>query len=147
MVVNFTLGKAKYAVYEEELRSILEQSEKLRSEFLNLVDLDVIAYQSKNIREALDVPFMISKLCFETIKLCYPLVKKGNVNLISDVAVAAVLLEAAFTSACFNVEINLRSMEDKKIVKEIRKELGEKEKSVQKIRVKTEEEVGKIIRR
>ncbi|MFH1640742.1 MAG: cyclodeaminase/cyclohydrolase family protein [Candidatus Omnitrophota bacterium] len=74
MVVNFTIGKPKYAKYETELKSILEKSEDLRSEFLELVDLDVLAYKSKNIRDALDIPFMVCRLCFEGIKLCPPLI-------------------------------------------------------------------------
>lgn len=146
MVVNFTLGKPKYAQYENELKAILENSEKLRNEFLNLVDADVVAYQSKNIRDALDIPFMVCRLCFEGIKLCPALIEKGNVNLISDVAVAAVLLEAAFACAYFNVEINLKSLVDKELSKSIRKELTAKQNSIKKIRSQTEVKVGKIIR-
>jgi len=146
MVVNFTLGKPKYAKYEGELKKILSQLEKLREEFLNLVDLDVTAYQSKNIRDALDVPFMLCRLCFEGIKLCPVLIKKGNINLISDVAVAAILLESAFASAYFNVQINLKSLADKELTKTVRKELIQKEKVIKKIRLQTEAKVGKIIR-
>jgi formiminotetrahydrofolate cyclodeaminase len=147
MVVNFTLGKPKYAKYENELKAILEKSEKLREEFLNLVDLDVVAYKSKNIRDALDVPFMVCRLCFEGIKLCPALITKGNINLISDVAVAGILLESAFSSARFNVEINLKSIYDKNLTKNIRKELAQKEKRIKKIRLQTEEKVDKTIRR
>jgi formiminotetrahydrofolate cyclodeaminase len=146
MVVNFTLGKPKYVQYEKELKQILEKSEKLREEFLNLVDLDVAVYKSKNLRDALDVPFMVCRLCFEGIKLCPSLIKKANVNLISDVGVAAVLLESAFASANFNIEINLKSLGDEKVAKSIRKELRQKRNSVKKIRLQTEEKVGKIIR-
>ena len=146
MVVNFTIGKPKYARFEKELKTILEKSEKLREEFLRLVDLDVLAYETKNIRDALDVPFMVARICFEGIRLCPPLVTKGNVNLISDVAVAGILLEAAFSSAYYNVEINLKSLGDKKLTKVIRKELTQKEKTIKRIRQDTEEKVGKIIR-
>jgi len=146
MVVNFTLGKTKYAQYEEELRTILGNAEKLRNEFLNLVDLDVLAYQSKDIRQALDVPLNVCRLCFEAIKLCPPLIKKGNINLISDVAVAAILLESAFVSANFNVEINLKYLKDEKFSRETRKELTQKAKDVKKIRLETEVKVGEIIR-
>ncbi len=146
MVVNFTLGKPKYAEYEKELKHILEKSEKLREEFLRLTDLDVIAYQSKNARDSLNTPFMVARLCFEGIKLCPALIKKGNLNLISDVVVAAVLLEAAFTSAYFNVEINLKTLDDRKLTLAIRKELNQKAKLIRKIRLDTEEKVGKIIR-
>jgi formiminotetrahydrofolate cyclodeaminase len=146
MVVNFSLGKPKYAKYEKELRQVLSKSENLRTEFLNLVDLDVIAYQSKNIRDTLDVPFMVCRLCLEGAKLCPALITKGNVNLISDVAVAAILLESAFSSAYFNVEINLKTLGDKKLSKVIRKELIQKEKIIKRIRQDMEEKIGKIIR-
>ena len=146
MVVNFTLGKAKYAQYENDLKTALLKTENLRGEFLNLVDLDVQAYKSRNLRNALDVPFVLARLCFEGMKLCPPLIKKGNINLISDVAVAAVLLESAFTAAYFNVEINLKSIADRKLTQKIRKELTAKARMIKKIRSETEAKVGKIIR-
>jgi len=146
MVINFTLGKPKYVACEKELRSLLEKSEKLREEFLNLVDLDVKAYKSKNLRDALDIPFMLARFCFEGIKLCPPLLAKGNVNLVSDVAVAAIMLEAAFSSAYFNVEINLKLLNDKKLTQTVRKELIQKSRKIKKARLETEEKVGKIIR-
>lgn len=145
MVVNFTIGKANYLKYEQELKDILELSEKLKDEFLNLVDLDIIAFKSKNIRDSLNVPFMVARLCYECMKLCPPLVTKGNVNLISDLAVAAALLEAAYSCAYFNVEINLKSLGDKKLAFSMRKELLKKDKLMKKIRQDTEERVGKII--
>lgn len=147
MVINFTLGKPKYAAYEDELKTLLGKSEQLRDKFLALVDLDVIAYKSKNFRDALDVPFMACRLCFEGIKLCPPLVSKGNKNLISDVAVAAVLLESAFTSAYFNVLINLKCIGDKKLTGPIIRELSKKDRIMKRIRLKTEEKIGKIIGR
>lgn len=146
MVVNFTLGKPKHAKYQVQLSDILRKSEKLRNKLVELIDLDVQAYKSKDARKALDVPFMLCRLCSEAIKLCPELINKGNKNLISDVAVAAVLLESAFTSAYFNVEINLKILADKKLAVSIRKELDNKQKEVKRIRIKTEECVGKIIR-
>ncbi len=146
MVINFTLGKPKYAAYAGELSHALEQTEKLRNDFLNLVDLDVAAYKSKNLRDALDVPFMVARLCFEAAKLLPRLSKKTNPNLATDLAVAAEFLEAAFAAARFNVEINLKSFGDEKLTKGMRRELDLKERQIKKIRQKTEEEVGEIIR-
>jgi len=147
MVVNFTLGKPKYAAYQEELERVIKKSERLRQEFLSLTDLDVVAYKNKNIRDTLGVPLKVCRLTYEGIKLCPPLIKKGNINLISDVAVAAVLLEAAFVSAYFNVEINLQSSDDLVLERgKIRKELQQKKKQLIKIRKDTEVKVGKIIR-
>ncbi|MFA5089872.1 MAG: cyclodeaminase/cyclohydrolase family protein [Candidatus Omnitrophota bacterium] len=148
MVVNFTLGRKEYAAYESELKEMLVESEKLRGEFLNLVDLDIAAYKSRNIRDALDIPFMLCRLCFEGMKLCPALVKKGNPRLISDVAVAAVLLESAFTSAYFNVLINLRCLKGEKVFcRRLLGELKRKDKLIRGIRLKTEARVGEIIRR
>lgn len=146
MVVNFTLGKPKYAQYEEELKLLLEKSERLRGEFLKLVDLDVTAYQSKDMKESLNVPLLVCRLCHEAIELCPGLITKGNTNLTSDVACAVILLEAAFAAAAFNVEINLKIIGDKELAGSLRKELTQKEESIKKIRLETEEKVGKIIR-
>lgn len=147
MVVNFTIGKPRYAQYEKELKTILIKSEKLREKFLDLVDLDVVAYKSKNIRDALNIPLMVCRGVFEAIKLCPPLIKRGNRNLISDVAVAAILLESSFWAAEFNVEINLKLLADNRVSSTIRKELRQKEKMVKKIKLQTEVKVGEIIRR
>ena len=146
MVINFTIGKPKYAKYEAQLQEMLKRSETLRDEFLRLVDLDVTAYKSKNLRDSLNVPFMLARLCFEAAKLCPPLIVKGNQNLASDVAVAAVMLEAAFASGYHNVEINLKMLNDKKLTYAVKKELLKKQKSIKKIRQVTEEKIGKIIR-
>jgi len=146
MVINFTLGKPKYAQYENELKEYLAKSEQLRNALLNLVDLDIVAYTSKNIRDSLDIPFMVCRLCHEGIKLCPPLIKKGNVNLISDVAVAAILLESSFSSAYFNVQINLKLLGDKKLALAMNKELLLKGKTIKRMRLQTEAKVDEIIR-
>ena len=44
MVINFTLGKPKYAKYESELKGFLEKYEKIKEENLNLVDFDITSY-------------------------------------------------------------------------------------------------------
>jgi len=147
MVTNFTIGKPKYAAYEAELAKILEKSVSLRREFFNLIDLDVSAYKSGNIRDALDVPFMLARLCYEAMKLCPPLLRKGNVNLVSDVGVAAIFLEAAFSSARLNVAINLKALGDEKLRRAMEKELTLKERHIKKIRSETEVKVGEIVGR
>ncbi len=65
MVINFTLGKQKYSQYEIELKEMLIKSEKLRVEFIDLVDQDVLAYNSKDVHQALEVPLKVARLCFE----------------------------------------------------------------------------------
>jgi len=146
MAVNFTLGKPKYARFEAELKRILSRSEKLKSDFLGLVDLDVITYRSGDSRKALDVPLMLARLSCEGAKLCLPLAKKCNPNLITDVGIAAVFLESAYVSACFNVEINLKTLGQKKLAQAIRKELVRKAGVIRLARKKVEAAVNKIIR-
>ena len=146
MVVNFTLGKEKYANFQAELKIILAKSQRLSQDFLDLVDLDVLAYQSKDLRKAIDVPFMLARLTLQAARLCPVLIKKGNINLVSDVGVAAVMLESAFVSARLNVEINLKSLQDKEFSKKINKELDQIFKEIFKIRKDTEVAVGKTIR-
>ncbi|MFA5092999.1 MAG: cyclodeaminase/cyclohydrolase family protein [Candidatus Omnitrophota bacterium] len=146
MVVNFTLGKEKYALYQAELKAILAKSERLRNDLLDLVDLDVLVYQSKDLRKSMDVPFMLARLTLQAAQLCLPLIKKGNVNLISDVGTAAVMLESSFVSARFNVEINLKALQNKVLSQKINKELNQINKEIVRIRKDTEVAVGKIIR-
>ncbi|MGD9014932.1 MAG: cyclodeaminase/cyclohydrolase family protein [Candidatus Omnitrophota bacterium] len=146
MVINYTLGKPKYARYHRQLSSMLSQSEKARARFLELVDLDVAAFRSKDINRALGVPLEISRLCFQAIRLCPVLVKKGNLNLISDVAVAAIFLEAGFSSALFNVRINLKYLKNKARVGRINKELNKKYRLMRKIRQDLEARIYEIIR-
>lgn len=147
MVVNFTLGKPRYARFEKELKSILAKSDKLRKRFLALVDLDVMAFKSGSIKKSLNVPLELARLCVEASGLCCPLLAKGNPNLASDVGVAAVFLESAFRAARFNVEINLKILGDLKLTKRLSAELGRMQKSIFSVRKLTEAKVGKIIRR
>ena len=146
MVINFTIGKPKYAMYKTDLRKMLSKSEGMRKQLLNLVDLDVLAFKSKDIKKAISVPRQICKLCFEAMQLCYPLIKKGNINLISDVGVAAVLLEAGFSSALFNIKINLKYLRDNSLKKKINKELANKNNSIKTIRKNLEARIYEIIR-
>lgn len=146
MVLNFTIGKPRYARYEKQLKATLKKSETIRKKFLELVDLDVVAYRSKNIKRALSVPLEVARLCFEGMNLCPDLIKKGNLNLISDVGVAAIFLESGFSGACFNVDINLKCLGNTKVSKNLRKELAKKEKTIKNLRLKIEEKVNEIIR-
>ena len=44
MVANFTLGKRRYAAYEDDLRRILTQAADLRARLVSLVDEDAAAF-------------------------------------------------------------------------------------------------------
>ncbi len=60
----------------------------------------------------------VARCCREGLNLAKRLVEIGNVGLVSDVGVAAGLLEAALKGAELNVNINLKVIEDKNFVEE-----------------------------
>lgn len=146
MVINFTLGKPKYAAYESDLAQALQDSERLRQDFLRLVDEDVAAYSSKDLEASLAVPLQVCRLCNEAAALCPLLCRKGNANLASDVAVAIELIEAAFSGACWNVDINLKMIKDDARTRTIRHELDGYREAIRAIRQDTEVCIGKIVR-
>ena len=159
MVANFTIGKEKYKDVEPEIQEILSSSEKLRAQLQKLVEEDIAAYQDVSaaykmpketeqvkktrteaiqtaLKGAMAVPLAICRNLFEAMKLCEPLLEKGNVNLVSDVGVAAEFIAAGFTSALLNVEINLSRIKDSGLITNIRQELAPKEKQIQVMREK-----------
>ena len=112
MVGNLTVGREKYRDVEDEVRSLLTQTETLRQELLDLLEADIQAYgklsaamklprtteEEKKARAAAlqdalvvatKVPLDIAERCSRIIDLALPMAEKGNVNAISDVGVGA----------------------------------------------------------
>jgi formiminotetrahydrofolate cyclodeaminase len=135
MVANLTLGREKYKDVEPAIREALEQAERLRAEFTQLIDDDIAAYgalsaayrlpkatpdeqaeRSAHIQGALqgaaDAPMRIAEQARQALDLCRALVEIGNPNVISDVGVAAITAHAALESAELNVLINLKAIKD-----------------------------------
>jgi len=163
MVCNFTIGKEKYKDVEDEVKEILDSSEQLRAQLQQLIDDDVAAYQKVSsafkmpkdtdeqkqartdaIQEALETamqaPLSVCRKSAEVIRLCPPLLEKGNANLISDVGVAAELLGSAFVSGLMNVQINLSGLKDTGLVEKISTEIESLAKEVRGIKDKVVEE-------
>jgi len=162
MVSKFTLGKENYRQSEEEIEKILNRSEDLRNRLTDLVDEDIGVYgrvssayklpritdkerevRSKAIekacKDALIVPLEVARSCLEGLGLARRLVEIGNVRLVSDVGVAAGLLEAALKGAEFNVKINLKVIGDRDFIEEKKKAIG----SLVRNRVKIKDEILK----
>jgi formiminotetrahydrofolate cyclodeaminase len=148
MAANFTVGKKKYRDVEPEVRALLDQFTEGLDELLAHVDGDVEAYTSVNsaygmpkgtdeekqaraaaiqdaLRVALGPPLAAVRRCRELVRLLDRLVETANTNLISDVGVAAILLEAALRGARLNVEINLAWLKDAEFVAATRAEVNE----------------------
>jgi formiminotetrahydrofolate cyclodeaminase len=141
MVINFTVGKKKYAEVDAELRAHLEVTETLRKELLRLADDDVMAFTAVAatytmpkesdeekaarteamqvaLKGATRVPFITAEKCLEVIQRAEPVGAKGNPNVVSDAATAVYLANAAFKAALANVNINLKSIKDEAFVGE-----------------------------
>ena len=145
MVCNLTIGKERYADVQEEVRQLLAETERLRSELLTLVDEDARAFnrimegyrlpkgseEEKRVRtaqiqeatiEASRVPLEIARRCARLIELAELAARTTNVQAIGDVAMAAYLAEGAIRGAVINIDINLRSVKDQSAVRHLKEE-------------------------
>lgn len=150
MVLNYTIGNAKYKEREKEAADMLVKVEKAKQELQDLIDEDVQAYEkltrgmkeagkdaSKNdslFKDAATPPFEMCKLSAEALKMCSRLVAIGNKNLVTDTAIAALMLESAFLSAKFNVYINLKYIKDMDFIGMVHKTLAPLEEELPKLK-------------
>ncbi|WP_445082443.1 cyclodeaminase/cyclohydrolase family protein [Alkalibacter rhizosphaerae] len=146
MVVNLTLGKKKYAEYEEINKEIMAKAQKLQDDLLAMVDLDAENFlplskayglpketeEQQKIKEetlekcliqACQVPVDIVKKSYEAILLHQELVDKGSKLAISDVGVGVQCLRAALISGWINVVININMIKSEDYVKQINEEV------------------------
>lgn len=135
MVCNLTIGKPRYAEHEATMTEALAHADVLREQALSLAAADAEAFdkvaaayrlpketeadkqaRSAAIQAALagaaDVPLRTAALAAEVIGLARRILDGANVNVISDVAVAAASARAALTAAAINVEVNLAALHD-----------------------------------
>lgn len=141
MVCNLTIGKPKYIEVEEDMKSLLNNSEALRQDLTAMIKADVDVFDklmacyglAKNsdeekaersrqiqavLKEATIVPLDCAKACAEAIKLSKVAAEKGNLGVISDAGVAAMAGYSALKSAALNVYINAGSIKDKVFAEE-----------------------------
>ncbi|ADD44676.1 cyclodeaminase/cyclohydrolase family protein [Stackebrandtia nassauensis] len=148
MVCNLTIGKPKYVEHELTMTDVLSKANELRNEALVLAEADAEAFsavmaayglpkdsdedkaqrteaiQSALVRAA-EVPLRIAGLAAEVIALSGRILDGANVNVLSDVAVAADSARSALRSAAINVEINLYSMKDEDLREELAGKLAD----------------------
>ena len=148
MVGNLTVGKKKYEDVEEDIKKIISSSEKLRYELSQLIEEDIKVFNNfmatykmpketedeKKVRaekiqesliEAAKVPLKVAYKCLNILSLSEEVAEKGNINVVSDAGVAALMAEAALESAILNVKINLKMIKDEKIKEEFSSSIKE----------------------
>ena len=150
MVANYTVGNPMCKDTAERAAIVLSRSEDARRELQALVDRDVEAYSALSkalkeagndtdrmesaYKEAVRPPFDVCMITAECLKLCDELVECGNKNLVTDTAIAAILLEGAFFSAKFNVYINLKNIKDIDFIGEVHKKIAPLEEELPKLK-------------
>ena len=135
MVCNLTIGKSRYAQHEPLMRQTLTSATELRAQAVQLAVDDAAAFgavtdayklpkdtdadktaRTEAIQAALigaaDVPLRTAAVAAAIIDLAGRIMDGANVNVLSDVAVAAASARAALDAAVINVEINLGAMND-----------------------------------
>lgn len=131
MVVAYSLGKKNLAEHEPHLQQAAASLSRARQLMLQLADEDAAAYVLVNelqklpdgdarkaaempgaAEAAVAVPRAAVALCMDMLRLIESLCGRSNKFLRSDLAIAAVLAEAAARSAWWNVNINLSLLAD-----------------------------------
>lgn len=126
MVVQYTLGKKKYAEYETDNQFRLDKLTQMQSGFLQLADDDAAGYgvlnelwslpetDPKRIEEwdsavqgAISPPSAMLDLCVKMMGILEELTQTTNRMLQSDLAVAAITCRASAHSAACNIRINI----------------------------------------
>ena len=132
MVTNLTIGKKKYAEYEEELVACRARLEDLRDQLIDLVDGDAVAFEPLSkaysipkddsnrdqimedaLYEASVVPMSIMETVLAAAKELEILVEKGSRLAVSDVGVGILFAQAAIEGASLNVYINTKLMKNR----------------------------------
>ncbi|HZR41068.1 MAG TPA: cyclodeaminase/cyclohydrolase family protein [Ktedonobacteraceae bacterium] len=147
MVARLTLGKANYADVQEEIATLVQQAEQLRSRFQQLMQEDIDAYgrlsacfkmprvtsEEKAARtsaiqaqlvEAALVPLEMAERAAELMQHCQRIAEIGNTNVLSDIGVAAMLASSAGTGASWMVRTNLQAMKDLERASELNSRLS-----------------------
>ena len=144
MVCGLTVGKKKYADYQELAESAQKKALDLKARFVDVMDRDTVAFnvvsaafgmpkatdeekaaRSAAIQEGLKgctkTPFEMMELAVETLELTASILGKSNDSAASDLGVSALSLRAAIQGAWLNVLINIGSLKDTALAEDYRK--------------------------
>ena len=138
MVANFTVGKKRYAAYEQDILRLIDEAKELRIRLVELIDADAQAFQgvgrayalkrddpqreaaiSNACLDAAQVPLLIMQACAESLELLEEIYEKGSRLLLSDVGCGALLCGAALRAAALNVFVNTTSAASTKRAQEL----------------------------
>jgi len=142
MVANLTIGKKKYAEFDELMQEVVFEASTLQRKLIEAIDRDTEAYNGVSavfavpketddekaartaaMQEALKsatlVPLEVMELCDAALRVVEKMLGKSNTNCASDLGVAALNLGAAATGAWMNVLINIGGIKDEAFVSKV----------------------------
>ena len=151
MVANLSIGKEKYAAFENEFKELVDKTITLRNDLMDDIDKDASSFdevmkafklpkstddekkaRSKKIQEgykyAASVPLSVATKIVESMDLIELAVKHGNKNAVTDGLVAMMNARTGVLSALLNVKINLGSIKDANFVAEYKEKIASLEK-------------------
>ena len=144
MVCGLTVGKKKYAEFQELAEEAQKKATDLKARFVDVMDRDTEAFnvvsaafgmpkatdeekaaRSAAIQKGLEgctkTPFEMMELAAETLELTASILGKSNDSAASDLGVSALSLRAAIQGAWLNVLINIGSLKNKELAEDYRK--------------------------
>ena len=138
MVANLTTGKKKYAEYQGEIDGILEKTAVLVKDFESLIEKDAEVFEplakaysipkdepgrdealEAALKTACSAPFEIVMKTKEACDIIVRLETIGSRLALSDVGVAAAMLQTAAKGAAMNVYINTKLMKDRSYAQDL----------------------------
>ncbi len=148
MVCNVTVGKKGLEAVEPEMKSLREQSEKLRARLAALVAEDIAAFDGlmaayrlpklsdtdklrrteaiqTSLRAATETPLDCARACSDVIDLAQRAGEAGYSGVISDAGVGVLAAHAALRSAALNVYMNAPSLKDQEFARQATSEMAE----------------------
>ncbi|MHB9131063.1 MAG: cyclodeaminase/cyclohydrolase family protein [Armatimonadota bacterium] len=156
MSARFTVGREKYADFQENAAAVLEEADGIRADLQRLTEEDAEAYARYGAATALpkstdeekaarrqaiqdatrasaQVPMEIVRKNFRLLELAGILAENCNPNLVSDVVVATHFALAAFQSGLINVRANLKYLDDAAFVETMEREVNPMAKTAPKM--------------
>ncbi|WP_199615188.1 cyclodeaminase/cyclohydrolase family protein [Paenibacillus alkalitolerans] len=134
MVANITVG-SKYEAMQDDMKAVVGKMVSAIEQFENILMKDMDCFNSymtalsmpkrseqekaarsyaiqEAAKRAADVPLELMMRCEEIINVLEEVTNQVNKNVISDLGIAVIMLEAAIQSAWITVEINLGSIKN-----------------------------------
>ncbi len=145
MVANLSSHKRGWDDRWEEFSNWAEKGQYYKDALLNMVDEDTNAFnkiidafglpksteaekakRKEAIQEAtkyaIEVPFKVMKLCYESMEVIKAMAETGNPNSVTDAGVGALAARSGVIGAFLNVKINCSGLDDKAFVEKVLKE-------------------------